>query len=149
MLLTVLHGTRIPLLTIPFFAGKAESEIYMAHAFHSPVKYLYCPHCKELRVKSWYQMRNVCSRCFGNAAAITIPRNWMTYASYILYVVVPALIVANQITGSAIYLQLAVVGVIVMLIVSYADIVRGEKYARTKIRVAGSNLDQFRKKGWA
>lgn len=121
----------------------------MAHAFPSPVKYLYCPQCKELRVKSWYQVRNVCSRCFSVATAIEIPRNWMTYVSYVLYVVVPALIGANRITGSATYLRLAIIGLVVMLIVSYMNIVRGEKFARTKIKVAGSNLDQFRKKGWA
>jgi hypothetical protein len=73
----------------------------------------------------------------------------MTYLSYVLYVVVPALIGANQITDSAKYLQLAIVGLVVMLIVSYADIVRGEKFAKAKIKVTGSNLDQFRKKGWA
>ena len=149
MLLTDLHGVGIPELAIPFFAREGGSEIYMVHAFPSPVKYLYCPQCKELRVKSWYQVRNVCSRCFSVATAIKIPRNWMTYASYVLYVVVPALIGANQITGSSMYLKLAIVGLVVMLIVSYADIVRGEKFARTKIKVAGSNLDQFRKKGWA
>ncbi len=121
----------------------------MAHAFPSPVKFLYCPRCKELRVKSWYQVRNVCSRCFSNAAAINVPRNWMTYLSYILYIVIPALIVVNQITSSATYLQLAIVLLVVMLIVAYADIVRGEKYAKTKIKVADSDLDQFRKKGWA
>ena len=148
MLLTGLHRIGIASPDISFFVRGSESEIYMAHAFPSPVKYLYCPQCKELRVKSWYQVRNVCSRCFSEAATIKIPRNWMTYASYILYVVVPALIAANQITGSKTYLQLAIVGLVVMLIVSYADIVRGEKFARTKIKVAGSDLDQFRKKGW-
>jgi hypothetical protein len=149
MFLTDLHGVGIPEPPIPSFAQEGGSEIYMAHAFPSPVKYLYCPKCKELRVKSWYQVRNGCSRCFSDATAIKIPRNWMTYLSYVLYVVVPALIGANQITDSAKYLQLAIVGLVVMLIVSYADIVRGEKLAKTKIKVTGSNLDQFRKKGWA
>jgi uncharacterized protein (DUF983 family) len=113
------------------------------------VKYLYCPRCKELRVKSWFQVKNVCSRCFGEAAVIKIPRGLLTYISYILYVVVPGLVVADQLTGSSEYLTLAVVGVVAMLIISYADIVRGEKFARTKIKVASSDLNRFRKKGWA
>ena len=149
MLLTDLHRVGIPEPAIPSFAREGGSEIYMVHAFPSPVKYLYCPQCKELRVKGWYQVRNVCSRCFSVATDIKIPRNWMTYTTYVLYVVVPALVGVHLTTDSREYLYLAIVGLVVMAIISYADIVRGEKFARTKIKVAGSNLDQFRKKGWA
>jgi len=113
------------------------------------VKFLYCPACKELRVKSWYAIRNTCPRCRGEARAIDIPRTKMTYLTYALYVVVPGLVAVHLLTDSDAYLYASVVGLVAMMIVSYIDITKGEKIARAKIKVASSDLREFRKKGWA
>lgn len=112
------------------------------------MKYLYCPRCKELRVKSWYALSNKCQRCYGDATPVKIPPSWMTYLSYALYIMVPALIIAYLATDDRTYLNIALIGLVIMLIVSFADMTRGVAYARTKIKVTGSDLNDFRRKGW-
>ena len=112
------------------------------------VKFLYCPECKELRVKSWYAVRDVCSRCRGQARAIVVPRSALTYFSYALYVLVPGLVGVHLLTDADMYLCLSVAGLVAMMIVSYADISKGEKFARAKIKVTSSDKSELRKKGW-
>ncbi len=112
------------------------------------MKYLYCPRCKELRVKAWYQRSDYCSRCNGPATAIPIPSNWMTYLTYVLYVVVPALVAIYIYTDTRYFIWLAIVGLGIMMVVSYADISRGAVYAKKKIRVTDSDVDLFRRRGW-
>lgn len=112
------------------------------------MKFLYCPKCKELRVKPWYSIRNRCQICFGDATVIKVPPNWMTYVTYVLYVVVPALVAVYVYGHRKDFIYYAVVGLVALMVVAYADIVRGEEYARSKIKVSGSDAARFRKRGW-
>jgi hypothetical protein len=126
----------------------AWSKINTARSFLSAVKYLYCPKCKELRVKAWYARRNRCSRCLGDATAIKIPNSWLTYVTYGLYVIIPALAAINLTEKDRLYIWLAFGGLILMIVVSFADMSRGAAYARTKIKVTDGDLHEFRKRGW-
>jgi hypothetical protein len=112
------------------------------------VKYLYCPKCKELRVRAWFELHDRCSRCRGDATAIMIPNNWLTYVTYVLYVVVPTFVAAYLITHARSYIWLSLGGVILMMVVSFADVSRGAAYARKKIKVTNGDLPGFRKRGW-
>jgi uncharacterized protein (DUF983 family) len=112
------------------------------------VKYLYCPRCKKLSMKPWFAIRNRCQNCFGDATAIQVPANWMTYLSYALYVLIPALIaiyVTNHVKN---YLYLALVLLFVMMIVSFVNIGRGEKYAKERIKIANTDVDVFKRRKW-
>ncbi len=126
----------------------AGSKINTARSFHSTVKYLYCPKCKELRVKAWYERRNRCSRCYGVATAIKIPNSWLTYIVYGFYVIVPALAAVNLTTHDRLYIWLSLGGVILMIVVSFADVSRGAAYANKRIKVTDGDLHDFRKRGW-
>ncbi len=112
------------------------------------MKYLYCPRCKELRVKPWYAIANKCQRCFGVATPINIPPNWMTYMTYVLYVVVPAMILVYVTNDDKTWLYASLVGLVIMFMLTFADQARGAAYARSKLKVAGSDLDDFRRRGW-
>ena len=113
-----------------------------------PVKYLYCPRCKELRVKSWYQIKDKCQLCFSDATAIKIPNTWMTYALYILYVVTPALVAVYVYNDVRTYLYASVVLLVFMFVLSWLEIGRGLRYARSKVKLTTANVDNFRKRGW-
>ena len=126
----------------------AGSKINTARSFHSTVKYLYCSKCKELRLKAWYERRNRCSRCYGDATAIKIPNSWLTYVIYGLYVIAPALAAIYLMTDVKLYIWLALVGVILMMVVSFADMSRGAAYAKNRIKVTDGDLHVFRKRGW-
>lgn len=110
------------------------------------MKYLYCPRCKQLHVKPWFAIRDRCQNCFGEATAIQVPSNWMTYTSYVLYVLIPALIVVYLTEHVKVYLYLAVSLLLVMMVVSFMDIGRGKKYAKERIRVANTDVDVFRRR---
>lgn len=112
------------------------------------MKYLYCPNCKELRVKAWYQRADRCSRCNGPATPIPIPNHWLTYLTYVLYVVVPGLVAAYLVTDIDIYIWTAIVGLAIMMVVSFADVSRGSVYAKKKIKITDSDVDKFRRRGW-
>jgi len=112
------------------------------------VKYLYCPKCKELRVKAWYERRNRCSRCLGDATAIRIPNSWLTYVVYGLYVIAPTLAAVYLTTDARLYIWLALGGVILMIVFSFADMSRGAAYAKKRIKVTDGDLREFRKRGW-
>ena len=120
----------------------------MARPFRPIVKYLYCPKCKEFRVKAWYQRQNRCSRCLGEAAAIRIPNSWLTYTAYVLYFVVPALVAAYIVTDIRLYIWLSVISLAIMMAISYADISRGATYAKKRIKITNGDLSEFRKRGW-
>lgn len=126
----------------------AGSKINTARSFHSTVKYLYCPKCKELRVKAWYERRNRCSRCYGDATAIRVPNSWLTYLVYGFYVIVPALAAVYLTTDVRLYIWLSLGGVILMIGVSFADMSRGAAYAKKRIKVTDGDLQGFRKRGW-
>lgn len=112
------------------------------------MKYLYCPRCKQLHVKPWFAIRNKCQNCFGDATVIPIPANWITYTSYAFYIFVPALILFYVTEHAKTYLYLAIAGLVAMMIVAYVDLVRGEKYAKTKIKIANTDAQTFRRRGW-
>ncbi len=126
----------------------AGSKINTARSFHSTVKYLYCPKCKELRVKAWFEFQNRCSRCRGIATPIMIPRSWLTYLTYVFYVVVPTLVAIYLITNIRLYVWLSLGGVILMMVISFADVSRGAVYAKKRIKVTDGDLREFRKRGW-
>lgn len=112
------------------------------------MKYLYCPRCKDLRVKSWYAIRDICPLCFGPATAIKIPNTWMTYALYMLYLVTPALVVIYLWQDDWDFLYAAVIGLALMVVLLWVEVGRGMAYARTKIKVTSGDLGQFRQRGW-
>ncbi|MEM0344107.1 MAG: hypothetical protein QXJ32_08340 [Thermoplasmata archaeon] len=111
------------------------------------MKYLYCPRCKDLRVKSWYAIRDRCVMCFGPATPIKIPNTWMTYALYALYVITPALILIYVSKDDRDYLYAAVVALAFMIVFSWIEIGRGLAYARTKIKMPASNVSESRGRG--
>jgi peptidoglycan/LPS O-acetylase OafA/YrhL len=112
------------------------------------VKYLYCPKCKELRVKAWYQFNERCSRCNSDATVIPIPNSWMTYVTYVFYVLVPALVALHLTYDDDRLIWLAVVALAVLFVVAFADLSRGSKYAKSKIKVTNSDAGDFRRRGW-
>lgn len=103
------------------------------------MKYLYCPNCKELRVKPWYSVRDRCARCHGDVRAIEVPRVAWTYAIYVLAAAAFALVYANTRNDDSLYLYAAVVIVAVMMVIQFMELARGERYARAKIKVTRSD----------
>lgn len=126
-----------------------RSELNIPRRIPDVMKFLYCPRCKDLHVKNWYAISDKCSRCFGNATAIKIPNNWLMYFLYFMYVLTPGLVLVYLAEHDKTYLYASVVALAIMMIVSYVALVRGEEYAKTKVRVGSSNVDMFRKKGWS
>lgn len=112
------------------------------------MKYLYCPICKQLHVKPWFAIRNRCQNCFSEATAIQIPANWMTYFSYLLYALIPALIAIEIAYDDRNYLYLAVALLFLMMVISYMNIARGEKYARERIKITDTDVDAFKRRKW-
>lgn len=130
------------------FVPSAGSGINTTWPISWTVKYLYCPKCKELRVKAWYQFNDRCSRCMSEATVIQIPNSWMTYATYALYVLVPAFVALDLTYDEDILMWLAIFGLIVLFFIAYADLARGNRYAKSKIKVTDSDASDFRKRGW-
>lgn len=79
---------------------------------------------------------------------IQVPNSIMTYAIYALYLLTPGLVAISLIEDDRNYLYLAVVFLIVMMITSYIDLLRGERYARKKVKIGTSKLHEFRRRGW-
>lgn len=100
-------------------------------------------------MKAWYQFDERCSRCNSDATIIPIPNNWMTYVTYGFYVLVPALVALYMTYEDELLLWVAVAGLVVLFVVAYADLARGSKYAKSKIKVANSDASEFRRKGWS
>jgi len=117
----------------PKYTSDPEADIY-AGCLSEGVKFLYCPMCKELRVKPWYAIRNRCQRCFGEATVIPIPNNWMSYATYVLYVVVPLSIALYLYLKNRSYLYFAIGGLVIMMVITFINLGRAEAYARTRIK---------------
>ena len=113
------------------------------------MKYLYCPRCKDLRVKSWYQIKDKCQICFADATAIKIPSSWRTYVVYVLYILTPALVLVSVYNDDKAYLYAAVVLFVFMFILAWLELSRGLAYAKTKIKVTSANMKDFRKRGWS
>jgi hypothetical protein len=111
------------------------------------MKFLYCPKCKQLHVKPWYSIRDRCLGCLGDAVVIKVPNSWMTYVSYALYAVIPALVAVYATSKATIWIYAAVVLLAIMVVLQYMDVVRGEKFARSKIRVTASDAESLRTHG--
>lgn len=123
-------------------------RIYTPPPFGTSVKYLYCPKCKEVRAKTWYQQRDRCLACIGPATPIKVPNSMLTYANYFMYVFVPGLVGVYLWSDDRTFLWLAVGFLAVMMITSYIDLLRGERYARQKVKIASSDMNEFRRRGW-
>ncbi len=111
------------------------------------MKFLYCPQCKQLHVKPWYSIRNRCIGCMGDARVIEVPNSWMTYTAYVLYVVIPVLVVLYVTSHVMIWIYGAVVLLVVMIALAYRDIVRGERIAKARIKVTEADSSRFRSRG--
>ncbi len=108
------------------------------------MKFLYCPRCKELRVKPWYSFRDRCLGCYGEATVIIVPNSWMTYATYFLYVFVPAMVVLYLTSKATFWIYVAIALLIVMVILQLLDLIRGEKIARGRIKFTASDSSRLR-----
>lgn len=103
------------------------------------MKYLYCPKCKELRVKPWYSMRDRCARCLGDVRVIPIPSGVLTYVMYGLAAVAMVFAYLYMQEDDDLYIFVAVVFAVAMGIAQFKELTRGEKYARAKIRLTHSD----------
>jgi hypothetical membrane protein len=112
------------------------------------VKFLYCPRCKDVKVKNWYQIKDKCPVCFSDATPIKVPNTWKTYMLYVLYVVAPAMLLMYVWNDDKRYLYAAFVVVFVMMAITWVELGRGRAYARAKVKITAQNSDQFRKRGW-
>lgn len=112
------------------------------------MKYLYCPKCKELRVKPWYSIKDRCARCHNDVRPIEVPRTLASYMIYVLAAAAFALIYLNSKGGDDVYLYTAIVLVVAMMVLQFKELVRGEKYAKAKIKVTQSDTKTMKDKGW-
>lgn len=112
------------------------------------VKFLYCPRCKNLRVKPWFAIRDRCEMCFSDAVVIKIPLNSYLVVLYALYIASPAAVLIYIYSDDIYYLYVGVALLAVMVFISLVAISRGEEYARSKIRMTSSNVSEFRRRGW-
>lgn len=122
--------------------------INTGYSLYRPVKYLYCPKCKNLRVKSWLDFRYRCEMCFGDAVAIDIPYNWAVVVMYSLYVASPACAIIYATGGDIMWLYMAAALFGLLVVVALIAFAKGERYARAKIKITNSDVQDFRKKGW-
>lgn len=99
-------------------------------------------------MKSWYQIRDKCQLCLGDATAIPIPNTWMTFFLYALYVATPGLIAVYLYNDDKSYLYGAVVLLVVMFVVSWLEVSRGLAYARAKVKITSADVKDFKKRGW-
>jgi len=120
--------------------------VYTSLPFSLSVKYLYCPNCKELRVKPWYSIKDRCARCHGDVRSIEIPRASWTYVVYVLAAAAFALVYANTRNEEPMFLYAAIALVVAMMVVQFKELARGERYARAKIKVTRSDSDIMKKK---
>lgn len=79
---------------------------------------------------------------------IEVPRSVSTYMIYILTGAAFALIFMHSRNDDRLFLYAAVVLVAAMMIIQFKELSRGLKYARSKIKIASSDRDTLRRKGW-
>lgn len=130
------------------FAYSEPAVIYTSFPLRSDVKFVYCPKCKELRVKPWYSQRAWCSRCREGGREIPVPRTMYTYVLYALMLSTFALVYMYTESDSMIFLLGSIVGLIGAFVIQAFEISRGERIARAKIKTTKSDVPKFRKKGW-
>ena len=112
------------------------------------VKYLYCPKCKELRVKPWYSVTDRCSRCRGDVRVIEVPRTARSFAVYAMMGAALVFAYLHLQTDTAVYLYSAVAFIVITMVLQFQEVLGGERYARAKIKITHSDSDAMRKKGW-
>lgn len=112
------------------------------------MKFVYCPKCKEMRVKPWYAIRPWCSRCRQDAKEIRVPRTVLSYVLILLIGEVFTTIFLYTRTDDSLLLYAGVAGLVATLIVQGVDMSRGERVARARIKATKSDAQSFRKKGW-
>jgi len=110
------------------------------------VKFLYCPKCKDLRPKAWFSISDTCISCRGPARAIPIPRTPVTYAKYVLWIVVLAMIALHLKLDDRMFLWAGVVVLAAGMVLAYVDLLRGERKARARIRMTAADLEALRER---
>jgi hypothetical protein len=130
------------------FALPLPALIYTTSTHGDCVKFVYCPKCKELRVKPWYSFRAFCSRCRDDGREIPVPRTAYTFALYALILVVFALVYLYTNSDNFIFLISAIAGLVAAFIIQAVEISRGERFARAKIKATKSDAAGFKQKGW-
>jgi hypothetical protein len=129
------------------FASPLPALIYTTFANRDSVKFVYCPRCKELRVKPWYTTRARCARCRDEGREIATPRTVLTVLLYAMILMVFALIYMYTNSDNSIYLIGGIGGLIAAFVVQAFEISRGEKYARARIRTTKADAAELRAKG--
>lgn len=112
------------------------------------MKFAYCPKCKELRVKPWYAMRTICSRCRDDAREITVKRTWLSYLLYSMMGAILVLVYSYTRTDISILLYGAIAVLVGAFVVQALELSRGERVARSRIKATKSDVDGFKERGW-
>ena len=112
------------------------------------MKFVYCPKCKELRVKPWYALRPICSRCRDDAKEIVVKKTWLTYLLYALMVGIAAVVYIYTRSGNSLLLYAGIAGLVAAFIVQAVELSRGERVARARIKATKSDVKGFEAKGW-
>ena len=115
------------------------------------MKFLYCPKCKELRVKPWYSLRDRCTRCHGDVRVITIPRTPWTYAIYGLTIgtFITVYFHTQSDPDDYSYLYVSIGFLIALMVIQFREVIKGDRLARSKVKITKSDRDQMRRKGWS
>lgn len=111
------------------------------------MKFLYCPQCKEVRVKPWYSIRGGCSRCRGYAKEIPIANTLMTYLIYACVASIFIMVYAYTSGGSSLLLYGSIAALIATFILQDRELARGRRIVMATIRPTKSDAKHFRKQG--
>ena len=111
------------------------------------MKFVYCPRCKELRVKPWYTTRSRCARCRDEGRDIVTPRTTLTFVLYGMTLAVFALVYMYTSSDNFIFLLGGIVSLIIAFVIQAIEISRGERYARSKIKTTKADAATLRAKG--
>ncbi len=102
-----------------------------------PVKFCYCPECKELHPKNWYSGRS-CERCNGTCAVITVPTSFVGYLMFV-FSILAVVLIAIDVLGTkwalSDYMIPLILGTIIAgFVCSFIEIGRGTELAYERIR---------------
>lgn len=127
--------------------GRLPALIYTTFANREGVKFVYCPRCKELRVKPWYTTRSRCARCRDEGREIVTPRTALTFVLYAMVMAVFALVYMYTSSDNSIFLIGGIVGLVIAFVVQAIEISKGERYARSKIKTTKADAAALKAKG--
>jgi hypothetical protein len=135
---------------LKLFHPTRQITIYSTPDFSISVKFLYCPKCKEMRVKPWYSLRDRCSRCHGDVRVIEIPRTIWTYTIYGLTVTIFVTVFLHTQSDETNYTYLYVsIGLLIaLMIIQFNEVIKGDRIARSKIKITRSDRNSMQRKGW-